>query len=173
VPRHSNLLVTRTLSKAHSLAGFRVGYAILPEALADDLNEHNDAYPLTRTGEAAAIATLQHEEKILRRATILRRWTNDLARSIGELGVRTFPSEAYFFLADFAPFDAQAVADRLRERGILVKPLNDARLGPGYMRVTTSLPEDNARFLAALKEILLAIEAIPCRTVSGGFPPGH
>ena len=38
VPEHPNLLVTRTLSKAHSLAGFRVGYAVLPEAIADDLN---------------------------------------------------------------------------------------------------------------------------------------
>ena len=43
VPLHPNLLVTRTLSKAHSLAGFRVGYAVLPEALADALNAHNDA----------------------------------------------------------------------------------------------------------------------------------
>src|SRR5690606_32828857 len=64
VPIYSNLLVTRTLSKAHSLAGFRVGYAVLPEAIAADLNAHNDAYPLTRTGQAAAIATLLHEEKI-------------------------------------------------------------------------------------------------------------
>ena len=40
VPRYSNLLVTRTLSKAHSLAGFRVGYALLPEAIADD--HHNN-----------------------------------------------------------------------------------------------------------------------------------
>jgi histidinol-phosphate aminotransferase len=54
VPKYTNLLVTRTLSKAHSLAGFRVGYAILPEPLADDLNEHNDAYPLARASQAAA-----------------------------------------------------------------------------------------------------------------------
>jgi histidinol-phosphate aminotransferase len=48
VERHANLMVVRTLSKAHSLAGFRVGYAVLPPALADDLNAHNDAYPLAR-----------------------------------------------------------------------------------------------------------------------------
>ncbi len=48
VPEHPNLLVTRTFSKAHSLAGFRVGYAVLSEAVADDLNRHNDAYPLAR-----------------------------------------------------------------------------------------------------------------------------
>lgn len=35
-----------------------------------------------------------------------------------------------------------------------MKPLNDERLGPGYMRVTTTLPEDNARFVAALRKLL-------------------
>lgn len=152
VPAYSNLLVTRTFSKAHSLAGFRVGYALLPEPIADDLNNHNDAYPLARPSEAAAIATLQHEDKITLRVGKLRAWTEELAAALRALGVRTFPSETYFFLADFAPRDAGGLAARLKERNILVKPLNDKRLGPGYMRVTTSLPEDNARFLAALRE---------------------
>lgn len=153
VPAYSNLLVTRTFSKAHSLAGFRVGYALLPEPIADDLNNHNDAYPLARPSEAAAIATLQHEDKITLRVGKLRAWTEELAAALRALGVRTFPSETYFFLADFAPRDAGGIAARLKERNILVKPLNDKRLGPGYMRVTTSLPEDNARFLAALREL--------------------
>ena len=65
------------------------------------------------------------------------------------------PSHQYlFFLADFAPHDAAELAARLREREILVKPLGDRRLGPGYMRITTALPQDNARFVAALKEML-------------------
>jgi histidinol-phosphate aminotransferase len=154
VPDHPNLLVTRTLSKAHSLAGFRVGYAVLPPALADDLNQHNDAYPLARPGEAAAIATLQNEAKIFDRVALLRQWTDELAAGLRALGVRTFPTEAYFFLADFAPHDAKQLANRLEERGILVKPLNDVRLGPGFMRVTTALPEDNARFLSTMRELL-------------------
>jgi histidinol-phosphate aminotransferase len=154
VPRYPNLLVTRTFSKAHSLAGFRVGYAILPEALADDLNANNDAYPLARSSQAAALATLQHEGKIRERASRLRRWAAELAADLGALGVRTFPSETDFFLADFAPHSAAEIAARLEEQKILVKPLDDVRLGPGYMRVTTALPEDNARFVAALREIL-------------------
>jgi len=154
VPEHPNLLVTRTLSKAHSLAGFRVGYAVLPEAIADDLNVHNDAYPLARPSEAAAIATLEHEDRIRARAQTLRAWAAALAAGLRALGVRTFPTETYFFLANFAPHDAGALARALGERGILVKPLGDARLGPGYMRITTALPEDNARFLAALRELL-------------------
>ena len=46
------------------------------------------------------------------------------------------------------------MAVALRERDILVKPLAEPRLGPGYMRVTTALPDDNARFLSALLEIM-------------------
>jgi histidinol-phosphate aminotransferase len=154
VPHHRNLLVTRTLSKADSLAGFRVGYAILPEDLADDLNTHNDAYPLARPSQAAALATVEHAEKIRERVSTLRAWTERLAADLRGLGVRTFPSETYFFLADFAPHDARQLTEALRARNILIKPLNDERLGPGYMRVTTALPQDNARFLAALKDLL-------------------
>jgi histidinol-phosphate aminotransferase len=153
VPDYPNLLVTRTLSKAHSLAGFRVGYAILPEDLADDLNSHNDAYPLARPSQAAALATLQHEDKIRSRIEQLRAWTEDLAAELRALGVRTYPTQTYFFLADFAPHDADGLADKLRARGIFIKPVNDPVLGPGFMRVTTALPEDNARVVAALREL--------------------
>ncbi len=155
VPRYRNLRVTRPLSKAHSLAGFRVGYAILPEPLADDLNKNNDAYPLAHPGEAAAIATLRHEDKVRMRAVELRGWAQELAVGLEKLGVKTFPSETYFFLADFAPRAAGLIASRLREKDILIKPLNDPRLGAGYMRVTTALPEENRHFLDALKEVLM------------------
>ncbi|HMM51457.1 MAG TPA: histidinol-phosphate transaminase [Burkholderiaceae bacterium] len=154
VPHHPNLLVTRTLSKAHSLAGFRVGYAALPEPIADDLNTHNDAYPLARPSEAAAIATLSNAPKIAARLADLRAWTEDLAATLRTLGVRTFPTRTYFFLADFAPHDAARLADQLKQRGILVKALNEPELGSGYMRVTTALPQDNARFVETLRELL-------------------
>jgi histidinol-phosphate aminotransferase len=154
VPEYPNLLVTRTLSKAHSLAGFRVGYAVLPKDLADDLNRNNDAYPLARPSQAAAIATLQHENKIRARVAELRAWTEQLALELRSLGVRTFPTEAYFFLADFAPHDAATLADKLREHDILIKPLNDPKLGRGFMRVTAALPENNRRVVEILKRLL-------------------
>nr|ART40895.1 L411 [uncultured bacterium] len=154
VPEHPNLLVTRTLSKAHSLAGFRIGFAILPSAIADDLNNHNDAYPLARPSQAAAIATLQHEDQIHARAAQLRAWTEELAAQLRALSVRTYPTETYFFLADFAPHKAAELADQLRSRDILIKPLNDPALGSGYMRITTALPEDNRRFVDVLRELL-------------------
>lgn len=154
VPKHPNLLVTRTLSKAHSLAGFRVGYAILPESLADDLNTSNDAYPLARPSQAAALATLRHEDKIRERATQLRAWAGQLAEELQLLGVRTYPTETYFFLADFAPLDAAEIAEKLRGFGIFIKALGDPVLGSGFMRVTTALPDDNARVIEALRKLL-------------------
>ena len=154
VPEHPNLLVTRTLSKAHSLAGFRIGYGIFPEPIADDLNGHNDAYPLARSSQAAAIATLQHEDKIHARAAQLHTWTEELAAELRTLGVHTYPTHTYFFLADFAPHNAAHLAEALKARGILIKPLNDPMLGNGFMRITTALPKENARFLGAIKELL-------------------
>lgn len=154
VPEHPNLLVTRTLSKAHSLAGFRIGYGIFPEAIADDLNSHNDAYPLARPSQAAAIATLQHEDRIHARAAELQTWTQALAAELRALGVRTYPTHTYFFLADFAPHDAAELAGRLRSRDILISPLNDPVLGPGFVRITTALPQDNRRFVDTLREVL-------------------
>jgi histidinol-phosphate aminotransferase len=100
------------------------------------------------------LATLHHEDQIRERVAHLRRWTAQLTADLRALGVRTFPTETYFSLADFAPHDASALAARLRERQILVKPLGDQRLGPGYMRVTTVSPEDNARVLEALRAVL-------------------
>lgn len=154
VAEHDNLVVTRTLSKAQSLAGMRIGYAFCPPALADDLNSSNDAYPLTRPSQAAAIATLERPAPIAQRAVRLRGWADDLAAGLRRLGVRTFPSETYFFLADFAPHDARELARELLSRGVLVKPLDDPRLGPGMVRVTTAVPEDDARFLQLLEPLL-------------------
>lgn len=154
VPDYENLFVTRTLSKAHSLAGFRVGYAVFPEALAAEFNATNDAYPLARPSQAAAMATLQHDQQIRDRIESLRSWAGELAHDLRSLGVETFPTETYFFLADFSPHDAADVAARLRERDIFIKPLEDDRLGPGFMRVTTARPEENERVVQALEEIL-------------------
>jgi histidinol-phosphate/aromatic aminotransferase/cobyric acid decarboxylase-like protein len=76
------------------------------------------------------------------------------AAQLRALGVKTFPTETYFFLADFSPHNATHLAEQLKNRGILMKPLNDPLLGEGYMRVTTALPEDNARFMTVIQQLL-------------------
>jgi histidinol-phosphate aminotransferase len=88
------------------------------------------------------------------RTTQLRTWTQELATQLRALGAHTFPTETYFFLADFAPHNAAQIAEALKTRGILIKPLNDPILGDGFMRVTTALPQDNIHFADALKNLL-------------------
>lgn len=154
VSDHDNLLVTRTFSKAHSLAGFRVGYAVLPAALATELNETNDAYPLAKPSQAAAMATLRQQDRISDRVAKLRSWAADLAADLRALGVETFPTETYYFLADFAPHDAADIAAALRERDIFIKPLDDDQLGSGYMRVTTARPAENERVVDAIAALV-------------------
>lgn len=153
VPKFDNLIVTRTLSKAHSLAGFRIGYAILPQHIADEMNSQNDAYPLARPSEAAAIATLNNEEKIKNRIRQLKKWTSALAEQMRALGIKTYPTETYFFLADFAPLNAEKVAEDLKAKGFLLKALNDPILDDGFIRVTTSNPENNQAFITELKSL--------------------
>jgi len=109
---------------------------------------------LARPSQAAAIATLQHEDRIRERTATLRGWTRELAAALVRLGAAVFPTDTYFFLADFSPHRAADIAERLAQQNILVKALSDPVLGSGYMRVTTALPDDNRRFVAALAEIL-------------------
>jgi histidinol-phosphate aminotransferase len=156
VPRYPNLIVTRTFSKAHSLAGFRIGYAVLPEPLADDLNTHNDAYPLATPSQAAALATLAHMDKIVQRSYMLKQWARELAKALNELGVKTYPTETYFFLADFAPYTGKEITEVLATQQILVKPLDAPHLGVGFIRMTTAVPEDNAKVLRVLRHFFKA-----------------
>jgi histidinol-phosphate aminotransferase len=126
VPAHPNLLVTRTLSKAHSLAGFRVGYAVLPQAVADDLNQHNDAYPLARPSEAAAVATLQHERDPRRNGSCAGGPRLNRSCLLGRALTRPRPISFRFHTARCGGIRTAEGA------GHFVKPLNDPRLGRLY-----------------------------------------
>jgi histidinol-phosphate aminotransferase len=95
---YENVIITRTFSKAFSLAGCRVGYAIANRRLIEYLDSHNDAYPLARTAEAAALASLDHLSEINERVITLRALTEDFAESLHDLGIKTYPTETYFFL---------------------------------------------------------------------------
>jgi histidinol-phosphate/aromatic aminotransferase/cobyric acid decarboxylase-like protein len=100
------------------------------------------------------VATLAHMDKIIQRSHMLKQWTRQLTAELVQLGVKTYPSETYFFLADFAPYTGKAIAEALAARQILVRPLDDARLGAGFIRLTTACPEDNAKVLRVISHFL-------------------
>jgi histidinol-phosphate aminotransferase len=117
---------------------------------------HNDAYPLATPSQAAALATLAHLDQTVQRVHRLKQWPRKLATALEGLGVTTYPTDTYFFLADFTPDTAKAIAEALAAQHILVKPLDVPRLEPGFMRMTTAVPEDNAKVLRALRDFFTA-----------------
>ena len=152
--KYKNVIITRTFSKAFSLAGCRVGYAIGGERLIDHLNSHNDAYPLARTAEAAALATLEHIDKISDRVVALKILAKDFAGTLKNLGVKTYPSETYFFIGKMPHMDADRFAEALGERNIHIRPLHHEGLENRFLRFATSTAEQNRTVLKAIKEIL-------------------
>jgi histidinol-phosphate aminotransferase len=154
ISKYKNIIITRTFSKAFSLAGCRVGYVIGTERLIDHLNSHNDAYPLARTAEAAALATLEHVDKIRERVIVLRSLAKDFAGTLKALGVKTYPSETYFFVGKVPHMDADHFAEALGERNIHIRPLHHEGLGNKFLRFATSTAEQNRTVLKAIKEIL-------------------
>ena len=151
--QHENVIVTRTFSKGFSLAGFRVGYAILPKKWAKYMNEHNDPVPLARASEAAAIASLRNVNKIIERVGKLKKWTKELANSLETLGIKTYPTETYFFLAK-VPMHAERFSQELKKRNILIKIAKQEGLKDNFVKFTTSTPENNRIVIRTVREIL-------------------
>lgn len=152
--RHGNVIVTRTFSKAFSLAGCRIGYAIANLGLIEYLNGHNDAYPLARTSEAAALASLDRLGEIGERVATLKALARDFARSLQGLGIRTYPSETYFFLGKVPRMSADQFAQALEDREIYVRPLHPGRPENRFLRFATSTPGNNRIVLDAVGDIL-------------------
>ena len=148
---YDNVVVTRTFSKAFSLAGLRTGYAISNKGIIESLNKNNDAYPLGRVAEEAAIASLENIAKIQARVQLLRNLTSDLIRSLEKFEIVCYPTETYFFLIKTLFIDSERFAALLGEKNIHVRPIS---IGDNnFIRFATSTKENNEVVLNAIKEI--------------------
>lgn len=156
VHRLRNLLVIRTLSKSHALAGLRVGYAVgdplLIEALERIKNSFN-SYPLDRlaiTGATAALADKAYLEQT-RQAVMHSR--AELTAGLTRLGFDVLPSAANFIFARHPQRDAAELAAELRRRSVIVRHFALPRIDQ-HLRITIGTDAQCARLLAALAEIL-------------------
>jgi len=156
IARYPNLLVVQTLSKSHSLAGLRVGFALghgdLIEALERVKNSFN-SYPLDRlaiAGATAAIEDAEHFEQT-RQAVIASR--EHLIQQLAQLGFEVLPSAANFIFARHPQHDAGELARALRERSIIVRHFKLPRINQ-FLRITIGTDEQCAALVVALREIL-------------------
>ena len=156
VNSHPNLLVVRTLSKSHSLAGLRVGYAVgnatLIEALERVKNSFN-SYPLDRlaiVGAAAAMADKEYLEQT-RSAVMQSRAT--LVSALAGLGFDVLPSAANFIFARHPRRDAAQLAQALRDRSIIVRHFKLPRIDQ-HLRISIGTDAQCRALIDALKEIV-------------------
>ena len=149
--RFPNLLVSRTFSKAYGLAGLRVGYAIAHPEVADLMNRVRQPFNVSSVALAAAEAALDDDEFLARSAEVNRRGMAQLVAAFRELGLEWIPSAGNF--VTFKVGDAIGVNQVLLRQGVIVRPI--AAYGmPHWLRVSIGLPEENTRFIEALRQAL-------------------
>ena len=151
LPRFPNLLVSRTFSKAYGLAGLRVGYGIAHPEVADLMNRVRQPFNVSSVALAAAEAALDDEEFLAQSARMNERGMAQITEVLAELGLEWIPSAGNF--VTFRVGEAAAVNASLLRQGVIVRPIASYGM-PEWLRVSIGLPEENARFIAALKQAL-------------------
>ncbi len=149
--RYPNLIVTRTFSKAHGLAGLRVGYCVSSADIAQLLNRVRQPFNVNSLALAAAAASLEDDEHLSRSVDINRDGKRQLCAGFDGLRIEYIPSVANF-LCFATPGDSAGVYAGLLREGVIVRPLGVYGL-PGHLRVTVGLEDENARFLHALDKV--------------------
>lgn len=156
VDQYPNLLVSQTLSKARSLAGLRVGFAVghpdLIEALNRVKNSFN-SYPVDKLAQVGAIAAFKDEawfEKCRTGVIQERTW---VANELESLGFEVLPSKANFVFARHPEHSGESLALGLREQGVIVRHFNKPRI-QDFLRITTGTTEQNQRLIDVLKQLV-------------------
>jgi histidinol-phosphate aminotransferase len=153
---HDNLIVTRSLSKSHALAGMRVGYAIAQPDLIEGLSRVKDSfnsYPLDAVAQAAAAAAIED-----------RRWLEDASQRVREvrevmsaglqtIGFEVVPSQANFIFTEHQSLAGKQIFDALRARGILVRRWDQQRIG-NWLRISVGTMAQAEQLLAVMREIV-------------------
>ena len=153
-----NVVVLRTFSKIYGLAALRVGYGIGPAELIGYFDRLRTPFSVTSVGEAAGMAAVEdmaHREMTLRNNADQSRWLIKEFRALGYDPVETWANFIYCEVGE----DAAALCSRLEHEGVIIRPLNGGWGAPTAIRVTVGLPEENQRFIAALKKVALAVAA--------------
>ena len=146
---YPNLIVTRTMSKAFAMAGARIGYAAAHPAIIDALRIVRLPYHLSAVTQAVARAAIAQAAELQAGLDVLRSERDALQVALADRGLQVAPSDANFcFFGRFQ--DRHSIWSALVDRGVLIR-----ETGPReWLRVSVGTPEENARFMAALDEVL-------------------
>lgn len=155
VRQYSNLLISRTFSKAHSLAGLRVGFGISQPQVTDLLNRIRQPFNVNTLAQAAAVAVLHDVRHLKKSAELNAQGYQQLTQAFDELRLEYVPSFGNFVMVRVGDDDDAGgrVNVELLKKGIIVRPIGGYGL-PQWLRISIGLPEENTAFIQALKEVL-------------------
>ena len=152
VPQFSNLIVTRTFSKAWGLAGLRLGFAYASTQLTDLLNRVRQPFNVNIAALAAAEAVLDDAEYLAKSREVNSNGLVQLATGLTKLGIEFIPSQGNFITIDLKQ-PAMPVYEALLREGVIVRPVGIYKL-PNHLRVSVGLESENDRVLVALEKVL-------------------
>ena len=153
-----NVVVLRTFSKAHGLAGVRVGYGVGPTELMSYFARMRTTFSVSTMAQVAAMAALEDEAHTRRALENNAAQAGRLIEGMKELGFRPVPTWANFVYCDIGE-DAAAFAKRMQSEGVIIRPLRPWGM-PTAFRVTIGTPEQNNVFLRAFRKVM---EKVPAR----------
>ncbi|QEP44695.1 histidinol-phosphate transaminase [Ectothiorhodospiraceae bacterium BW-2] len=149
-----NLMVTRTFSKAHGLAGLRCGYSLSSPELADLMNRLRPPFNVNSLALAAAAASIENVSHIERAVRLNQQGLDYLSESFNAMGI-DFIDSIGNFITFRAPIDAAKLYQKLLQQGVIVRPVANYEL-PDSLRVSVGLEEENQLFIEALRQSLSA-----------------
>lgn len=146
------VMVLRTFSKIYGLAGFRVGYGLAAPWIIELLNRVRAPFNVNSSAQVAAIAALNDLDHVRSSAEAAVSGRRYIATELNELGIETIPSEANFICFKIGA-GAKDVYNAMLQKGVIVRHLASFGMSD-WIRVTIGKPEENERFIEALKTIV-------------------
>lgn len=149
-----NLMVTRSFSKSHSLAGVRVGYALAAPELIAAFDKIKDSYNLDAPAQAMALASVRDITWMQTNVTAVRGTRADTTRRLEALGFQVIPSQTNFVFARVPEGrEAKTIYQTLRDRRVFVRWFDTPRTRD-HLRVTIGTDPQMERFFKELEAIL-------------------
>jgi histidinol-phosphate aminotransferase len=146
------VVVLRTFSKAHGLAGVRAGYGVGPAELMSYFARMRTTFSVSTVAQAGALAALDDEGHTQLALRNNAEQSHVLTEGISEFGYRVVPTWANFLYCEIGD-DAAAMAKRLQENGVIIRPLVPWG-APTAIRITIGTPEQNQFFLQTFKRVM-------------------
>jgi histidinol-phosphate aminotransferase len=146
-----NVIVLRTFSKIHGLAGLRIGYAVAPPGMIEVLHKTRQPFNINSIAQAGALAALEDEAHLRETKRVVDEGRSYLHEQFAEIGIPFVPAAANFVMVNVG--DGCAVFEKLLKQKIIVRPLKGYGL-PEWIRISVGTMEENRKLVVALREVL-------------------